>query len=585
MSSIATDPPTDLRPALTPAAAASPASPLRADLIAGLTTAVMLIPQGMAYAMLAGLPPVHGLYASTLPLALYALLGRSPSLSVGPVAMDSMIVAAGVSALAISGSANYILLSALLAAMMGGFQVLLGLLRAGGAVNFLSAPVLSGFTSAAALIIATSQLGPLLGVKLSGAGGGFPSMIQALPGALTHTHWATAALGAVAVGALIALKRWLPRWPAALVVVGFSSVAVWAIGLSAFGIRVVGDIPAGLPSLSLPMFDWGSLRALLPTAATLALVGFAEAYSVAKTLHPKGQPDIDPNRELIALGAANLGASIVRGYPVTGGLSRSAVNARAGAQSRWAGVVTFAAVILALLFLTPAFRFVPLAALAAIILTAVASLIDWSMIKRLRVVKRSDLVLLLLTSALTLGVGMAEGLLGGVAASVLWLAIRQSRPHIAVLGRLPSTQTFRNVLRHPTAQRFDGLLIIRPDAPLYFGNCQHLRESITQLSAAMSHPLRAVIIDASAISDLDASGEQMLRVLIEDLARADARLYLAAVRGPVLDVIRRAHLDDALSTPLLHEVNAAVEHALTTTTPTPSTPAAATPSAAPSALR
>jgi SulP family sulfate permease len=556
-----------MTPAMTPAPAKPPAQAAattarwRADLIAGLTTAVMLIPQGMAYAMLAGLPPVHGLYASTLPLALYALLGRSPSLSVGPVAMDSMLVAAGVGAIAAAGTADYIQLAALLAAMMGGLQVGLGLLRAGGAVNFLSAPVLSGFTSAAALIIATSQLGPLLGVRLWASGGGFLGMLQALPQALTQIHWATAALGGVSLAALAALKRWRPRWPAALVVVGVSSVAAWALGLDGLGVKVVGALPSGLPSLALPSLDPGALRALLPTAATLALVGFAEAYSVSKTLHPKGAPALDPNRELIALGAANLGASVVRGYPITGGLSRSAVNARAGAQTRWAGVVTFGAVVAALLFLTPAFAFVPMVALAAIILTAVASLIDWPMMQRLHVVKRSDLALLLLTAALTLTVGMAEGLLGGVAASVLWLAMRQSKPHIAVLGRLPGTQTYRNVLRHPEAERFEGLLIIRPDAPLYFGNCQHLRQAIAQLSAAMPQPPKAIIIDAAAISDLDASGEQMLRGLIDDLRRAGARLYLASVRGPVLDVMRRAKLNEALGTPLLHEVGEAVAHA------------------------
>ncbi len=293
-------------------------------------------------------------------------------------------------------------------------------------------------------------------------------------------------------------------------------------------------------------------------------MGFAEAYSVGKALQPKDAKELDPSRELVALGVANLSASLVGGYPVTGGLSRSAVNARAGAKTRAAGLVTAGVVVLSLLVLTPAFAFVPVAVLAAVILTAVSSLVDWAMVRRLHKIKRSDLVLLLLTFALTLFVGMAEGLLGGVVSGILWLAIRQSRPHVAVLGRLPGTTTFRNVERYPDVERFAGLLIVRPDAPLYFGNCQFLRQHIEHLAeiqaAEQGVAVHTFILDASTISDIDASGEAMLRALIDDAHRQRRRVYVAAARGPVRDTLERAGLDLLLATPLLHEVNDALEH-------------------------
>ncbi|GMV44191.1 MAG: sodium-independent anion transporter [Myxococcales bacterium] len=512
---------------------------LGGDLSAGLTTAVMLVPQGMAYAMLAGLPPITGLYASILPLVAYALLGSSRQLAVGPVAMVSLLVASGVGALAQGGTEAYLGHAVLLALMVGVMQVVMGAGRLGFLVNFLSHPVVSGFTSAAALIIGASQLKHLLGVDL-------PQGVEGAAVAISRIaewHWPTVAVGGAAVVALVALQRLAPRFPRALAVVVAGTLAVWALGLEGAGVRVVGSVPAGLPTLGVPAWSWDALRSLLPIALTISLVGFMESVSVAKAFAQRSGRDIDPNQELIALGAANVAASVSGALPVTGGFSRTAVNAQAGARTGLASLVTAAMVALTLLFLTPLFRGLPTAVLAAIILTAVAGLVDLKEVRHLWWVKRGDLALLGTTFVATLGLGIEEGILVGVGASLLWFVVRSTRPHFAVLGRLPGSTVWRNVRNFPEARTVPGVLVVRIDAQLYFGNVSFLKETLRSLE---TEPLRAVVLDASAVNQLDSSAEVALQELLDAWTARGVRLAIASAKGPVREVMERSGLAERL---------------------------------------
>jgi len=328
------------------------------DVVAGLTTAVMLVPQAMGYALLAGLPPIVGLYASVAPLLLYAALGTSRQLAVGPVAMDSILVAGAVGAIASVGAEQYVLIAAALGMMVGVVQAGLGFLRAGFLVNFLSRPVVAGFTAAAALIIAASQLGHLLGVHVPRTHHVHRVVWDALR-SVSDWSWPTLALGVASVATLVIFKKRWPRLPAALAVVVVATLVVWAFGLSSRGVAIVGEVPAGLPGFQIPIVDTAILIELIPAAATIALVSFMEAISVGRTFAQQFRYDIYPNRELIALGFANLAGSATGGYPIAGGFSRTAVNVRAGARTQLAALVTCAVVIVTLLFLTRAFFYLP----------------------------------------------------------------------------------------------------------------------------------------------------------------------------------------------------------------------------------
>ena len=517
---------------------------LRGDVTAGLTTAVMLIPQGMAYAMLAGLPPIVGLYAATVPLVLYALFGTSRQLAVGPVAMDSILVAAGVGAMAAPGSDAYLAYAVLLAAMVGVIQVLMGLARLGFLVNLLSNPVISGFTSAAALIIGLAQLQHILGVSLPRSQHVHEILLAAVR-ALEAMSLPTLALGVGGVLLLLALKRWKPLFPRGLAVVALGSLVVWLLGLDQRGVATVGNVPAGLPAPALPAWDPAAMRALAPTALTIALIAFMEAISVAKTYARRNRYELDANRELVGLGLANLGAALFRGYPVTGGFSRTAVNAQAGARTPLAALVTASVVAATLLFLTPLFFYLPKAILAAIIMTAVFGLIDLVEARRLYHSHRADLGLMLITFAATLSLGIATGILVGVVASLLWFVLKANRPHVAVLGRLPGTQVFRNQRRFPEVETFPGVLIIRVDAPFFFGNMAYLKETLGRLEA--THPaLHTVILDASSISDMDSSADMTLHELAQDYRRRGITFMIASANGPVRDAMARSGLRDAI---------------------------------------
>lgn len=511
---------------------------LRPDLAAGLTTAVMLIPQAMAYAMLAGLPAIVGLYASVVPLALYALFGSSRELAVGPVAMISLLVASGVGAIAPVGSDQFVALSVVLAGMVGILQLTMGIFRAGFLVNFLSHPVISGFTSAAALIIGLSQLKHLLGVNIPRS----HHVHQVLGNAISelgNVNLPTLVIGVASVFVLLLLKRIQPLFPRALAVVVGGSIGVWALDLAERGVAIVGDVPAGFPTPRLPDWNIATLTELFPIALTIALVGFMESISVAKAFARRAKYDVDADQELVGLGIANLGGALFGGYPVTGGFSRTAVNAQAGARSTLASLITAFVIALTLLFFTPAFYYLPKAVLAAIIMSAVFGLVDVGEVRHLWRIKRSDLGLLGLTFAATLGLGIERGILLGVGASLLWFIVRSTRPHIAVLGKLPDG-AFRNVDRYPEANPIEGVLMVRMDASFYFGNVTFLKDTLSRLEREQASPIHTVILDASAINNLDSSATDALHELLEDYQSRGMALVLTRVKGPVMDVLERS---------------------------------------------
>ncbi|MCA9668596.1 MAG: solute carrier family 26 protein [Myxococcales bacterium] len=517
---------------------------LGGDISAGLTTAVMLIPQGMAYAMLAGLPPIVGLYASVLPLAVYALFGSSRQLAVGPVAMVSMLVLASAGAIAEPGSAQFISYAVMLALMVGVLQLAMGVLRLGFLTNFLSHPVVSGFTSAAALIIFFSQLKHLLGVPVARSHH-VNVIAAAVVSQLANVSVPTLIIGVLTIVALVALKRYAPRAPRALIVVVLGTVAVWLLGLADKGVAIVGTVPAGLPSLSLPPLDWAAMRKLAPIAITITLVGFMESISVAKAVARRHGYEVDANQELVGLGLANLAASLTGAYPVAGGFGRSAVNDQAGANTPLASLITAAVMGVSLLLFTPLFYYLPKAVLAAIIMVAVAGLVDLSEVKHLWRVKRSDLVLLLLTFGATLTLGIEEGIAVGVGASLLWFVVRTTRPHTAVLGQLPGKEIYRNVANFSEARPVPGALIVRVDAQFYFGNVTFLKATLSKLEAKVPR-LRSVILDASSINQLDSSAATALCEIATDYRARGVRLMFANVKHPVREVMRRTGLVDRL---------------------------------------
>lgn len=521
------------------------------DVIAGLTTAVMLIPQAMAYALLAGLPAYVGLYAAAIPLVAYAVLGTSRPLGVGPVAMDSLLTASTVGAIAAAdpavGEGEYILLATVLAFMAGGVQIALGLLRFGFVVNLLSRPVVAGFTSAAALIIGLSQLKLIIGVDLPRTTYVHEIVINAAQ-RVGEINGVTLGIGVAAIVALILLKKYAKKFPRALAVVVVGAAAVIFGGLEEMGVSIIGAVPEGMPGFSLPAFGnevvARHLPGLIGPSITIALVAFMEAISVAKGLARQGGGEPEPNQELIALGTANVLAGVFKGYPVTGGFSRSAVNASAGARTHLAGLITAAVVAITLLFFTPLLYSIPKAALGAIIMTAVFGLIDIAEMKKLWKTDRQDLALMGITFAATLSIGIQQGILVGVAAGIAAFVLRATAPHIALLGEIEDMRIYRNVKRYDEAKPTPGVVAIRIDAQWFFGNVTFLRNALREFEAQMDEELRAIVIDASAITGLDSTAADALGEIFDEYHTRGVRLVLAAVRGPVRDKLEITGLQD-----------------------------------------
>ncbi len=508
------------------------------DLIAGLTVGIVLVPQGMAYAMIAGLPPVYGLYASLFPVVTYALLGTSRKIAVGPVAMDSLLVAAGLSTLAITGVENYIAMVMVLALMVGVFQFALGVFKMGFLVNFLSKPVISGFTSAAAIIIIGSQLKHLVGISITGSNS-FVDMLPKTIAKLNETNVYDLAIGVIGIVAIIIGKKWLKKWPTVLFMVVLGIAVVYFFELADYGVKLVGEVPSGIPRLQIPDVSLVNLLALWPIALALALVGYLEAISIGKALEEKsGEDTISPNRELIALGSTNIVASFFQGYPVTASFSRSAINFESGAKTNLAGIASVVLVILALLFLTPLFQYLPNAILASIIMVSVFGLIDIGYVQKLWNLRKDEFWVLVITFLVTLLLGITQGIVVGVLLSLLLLVYRTSKPHFAELGNIKGSDYFKNIKRFgdEVVVRND-VLVVRFDSELYFGNITFFKNQLLKTVEQKGSELKAIVLNAEAINYIDATAVDTLTNIIRELHQNQLDFYVAGATGPVRDII------------------------------------------------
>jgi len=527
---------------------------LTSDLGAALIVTVMLIPQSLAYALLAGLPPEVGLYASVAPLVFYAVFGTSRVLAVGPVAVVSLMTAAAIGEHASSGAPHYWAFAITLAFMSGLILLLMGLMRLGFLANFLSHPVISGFISASGLLIATSQLKTLMGVKADGHH--FSELVTALVQQAPNTHWLTLAMGLSATAFLFwvrkGLKPLLVRGglghktadviakAGPVAAIGVSTLLTWVLGWHTQGVKIVGSVPQGFPPLTLPLWDWALWQELAVPALLISVVGFVESVSVGQTLAAKRRQRIEPDQELVALGASNLSAALTGGFPVTGGFARSVVNFDAGAQTPAAGIYTAVGITLASLFLTPVLFYLPQAVLAATIIVAVLSLIDLQIFRQTWEFSKTDFIALATTLLATLLKGVETGLVTGVALSLALFLFRASRPHIAAVGLVPGTEYFRNVLRHQVLVS-PRLVCLRIDASLFFANARGVEDRIN--AEVASHPsLEHVLLQCSAINDVDASALESLEAIASRLRESGIALHFSEIKGPVMDKLRTTQL-------------------------------------------
>lgn len=519
---------------------------LSGDLSAGLTVGVMLIPQGMAYSMLAGLDPIYGLYAVTLPLIIYGLLGTSRQLAVGPVAMVSLLTASGIGSLAQGGTEQYFQMAVALALLAGVVQLLLGVFRLGFLVNFLSHPVISGFTSAAALIIGLSQLKHLLGVNIPNSEH-IHEIILAAAENIGKTNPYALILGIAGIALIMGVKKIHKAIPGPLIAVIVGILAVWGLNLTSFGIKIVGEVPSGLPSFMVPQVSMSEWQALVPVALTISLVGFMESIAVAKAIQARHRNyKVDANQELIALGTANLAAGFFKAFPVTGGFSRTAVNDQAGAKTGMASIISAVLIVLTLLFLTPLFYFLPNAILASVIMVAVFGLIDIKEPIHLWHSNRTDFYMLLVTFIATLALGIEKGIALGVILSLAMVIYRSTKPHVAVLGQVPGTRTYRNVNRFDNLVEKEHLLIYRFDADLYFANVNYFKDSLEELVQAKGTGLKAIIINAESINNLDSSAVHALEEAVQEYKRRGLEVAFTGVKGPIRDAMKKGHLLDII---------------------------------------
>ncbi|WP_340157107.1 sulfate permease [uncultured Maribacter sp.] len=508
------------------------------DLLAGITVGIVLVPQGMAYAMIAGLPPVHGLYASLFPVLVYALLGTSRKIAVGPVAMDSLLVAVGLGTLVITGVENYIKMVVVLALMVGVIQFLLGVLRMGFLVNFLSKPVISGFTSAAAIIIVFSQMKHLLGISVVGSNRIYKTVINIFY-KLGEINYVDFSIGLVGIALLLGFKKWAKNIPGILIIVVLGIVAVYFFQLEAYGIKLVGNVPSGLPSFIMPTLNIEDVKQLAPIAIALALVGYLEAISIGKAIEDKtGEDTIKANQELIALGSSNIVGSFFQGYPVTASFSRSAISFDAGTKTNLSAIFSVILVVLTLLFLTPLFKFLPNAILASIIMVSVVKLIDIKYFKYLWSNRKDEFFVMLVTFLITLFIGITQGILIGVLCSLLLMVYRTSKPHFVEIGNIGNSDYYKNVIRFAdeVVVRND-LLIVRFDSQLYFGNSAYFKKQLLKHIKAKGPALKGIILNAESINYIDATAADMLTKLIHDIRERELQFYIAGAIGPTRDII------------------------------------------------
>ncbi len=532
---------------------------LSADLLAAVIVTIMLIPQSLAYALLAGLPPVVGLYASILPLVAYAIFGTSRTLAVGPVAVVSLMTASAAGAVAAQGTPEYLEAAITLAALSGVMLAVLGFLRLGFLANLLSHPVIAGFITASGVLIATSQVKHIFGI--SGGGDNWPEMLGNLAANLPDTNFYTLTIGVIATGFLFWVRKGftplLRRFGMGEQAAGMTSkagpviaviltiVAVILLGLADRGVALVGAVPQGLPPFALPSTDMDLIAQLWVPALLISVIGFVESVSVAQTLAAKRRQRISPDQELIGLGASNIASAISGGYPVTGGFARSVVNFDAGAQTPAAGAYTAGGIALASLFLTPLLFNLPIATLAATIIVAVLSLVDLKTPGRLWRYSKADFAAHMATILITLLAGVEMGVIAGVSVGLLLYLWKASRPHAAIVGRVPETEHFRNVERHKVLT-LPHLLSIRIDESLTYLNARWLEEYVLE-RVAEKPELRHVILMCSAVNAIDATGLESLEAINHRLGDGGIGLHLSEVKGPVMDRLKDTHFLDELN--------------------------------------
>jgi len=534
-------------------------STLTNDLVAALIVTIMLIPQSLAYALLAGLPPEMGLYASMLPIIFYAIFGTSRALAVGPVAVVSLLTVAAVSKIAVPGTSEYIVAAITLAFLSGLILFALGLFRLGFLANFLSHPVIAGFITATGVIIAVSQLKNILGIDAHGHT--IPDLSRSLAHNLSGLNWITAVIGVVTTGFLFWVRKGLlplldslgvaPRIASIIVKAGpiaaivATTLVVWFFDLTAKGVQVVGDVPKGLPPFTMPSLSMDMWSNLIGAAILISIIGFIESVSVAQTLAAKKRQRIDPDQELIGLGAANLGASLTGGFPVTGGFSRSVVNYDAGADTPAAGAYTAIGLAGASLFLTPLIFHLPKATLAATIIVAVLSLVDFSVLKKTWHHSKADFAAVISTISITLLMGVELGVSAGVTVSILIHLYKSSRPHMAIVGQVPKTEHYRNILRHDVLTD-PKILTIRVDESLYFANTRYLEDRIYD-EVAQQLELQHVVLMCSAVNTIDMSALQSLEAINERLYAGGVTFHFSELKGPVMDQLSATGFLDVLS--------------------------------------
>ena len=525
-------------------------SALFGDLIAGLSIAIIVIPQGLAYAMIAGLPPIYGLYAALIPQLIHGIMGTSRHPAVGPVALDSLVVAIALGTLSITAVDDLVAVAIFLAGMVGILQILMGILRMGILTNYLSRPVISGFTSAAAIIIGLSQVENLLGIQIESTNQ-IQKMLVPIMQNLNESDWMTLMVGLASVALILLAKKYVPKFPSALLVSVFGILLIWSTRWDLQGVDIVGHIPGGLPMMSLNQVSTDLIRDMFPFALTLAIIGYVEIISITKELEEKEEKyALVPNQELMALGAANLVGSFFQSYPVSASFSRSAVKFQNGAKTGMAAIFCAFFVGLTLLLLTSLFYYLPIAVLAGIIMVAVIRLVNVRYAIDLYNTRRDEFFLLLITCLLTLFAGITEGILVGTLLSLLLMVIRTSKPHYAVLARVSGTNYYKNISRFETENAVDDdLLIIRFDAQLFFGNREYFKDVIT--SEVNKKPqLRGFILVARGITYIDSSGLSTLRIMIRWFQEKNIRFMIAGAIGPARDVLQRSSL-----TALIQEKN------------------------------
>ena len=528
-------------------------SALSNDLMAAVIVTIMLIPQSLAYALLAGLPPEAGLYASIVPILLYAVFGTSRALAVGPVAVVSLMTAAALGNIADQGTMGYALAALTLALLSGVMLLVMGVFKLGFLANFLSHPVISGFITASGVIIAASQIKHLLGIDASG--GNLAELLMSIWGNLGNVNWTTVSIGVSATLFMFWVRKGLkpflrargvgPRaadvatkaGPVAAVVV--TTLAVWFFDLAGQGVKIVGAVPQSLPPLTMPDLSFDLMGNLLLPAFLISVIGFVESISVAQTLAAKRRQRINPDQELIGLGAANIGAAFTGGYPVTGGFARSVVNFDAGAQTPAAGAYTAVGLAIAALALTPLVFFLPQATLAATIIVAVLTLVDFTILKKSWSYSKSDFAAVLTTMLITLGSGVELGVTCGVVLSIFLHLYKTTKPHIAEVGLVPGTEHFRNINRHDV-ETCPTVLTLRIDESLYFANARFLEDCIYDRLAGDTC-LRHVVLMCSAINEIDFSALESLEAINTRLRDMGIKLHLSEVKGPVMDRLKKQH--------------------------------------------